>query len=166
MPSNSRDERTDTQVPGRHRTARLVTPWTFADRINVECEKAEGAPFALLVVQIADGAARSSMQVFDELERPRNRIDLVTQIGVNRYAFLLTGAGRYDAGLAAHRLKAGLPDARAGVVVYPEDGADLGELVSSALAALRPPTLRGGYLISGGNSGAHQPDAGEARNAA
>ena len=166
MPTDSRDERTDKQVPGRHRTARLATPWTFADRITVELEKAEGAQFALLIVQIAAGMAESSMQVFGELGRPRNHIDLVTQIGVNRYAFLLPGAGRYDAGLAAHRMKAALPDARAGIAVYPQDGADFSELVSSALAALRPPTLRGGYLISSGNAGAQQPDAGEARNAA
>ena len=65
------------------------------------------------------------------------RADVVAEIGTRRYAVMLAGAGRYDAGRAAHRLRVSLPGVEIGIAAYPQDGANLGELISFALDTLR-----------------------------
>lgn len=161
MPTNSRAETAHTQVPGRHRKARLTTPWALADLVQVASDKAEGEPFAILIVQPAEDGATSGTHVVNVLERTLRSSDLFANIGINRYAILLSGAGRYDAGRVAHRLRSALPNVELGVAAFPQDGLSFGELVSSALAALRPAQgVRPGRQVhpaqnalSGGNDG-------------
>jgi hypothetical protein len=121
----------------RHRSGRLATPWYLAQRCQDECDREDDASFAVLIVQPAEDAGLDDTQIVDALAGGLRRADVVAELGVNRYAVLLSGAGRYDAGRAAARIRFSLPRVEIGVAAFPQDGASLGELVSSALATLR-----------------------------
>ena len=123
--------------PTRRKSGRLATPWYLARRCQDECDRADDASFALLIVQPAEDAGLDDTQLVDALAGGLRRADVVAELGVNRYAVLLSGAGRYDAGRTASRIRFSLPRVEIGVAAFPQDGANLGELVSSALTTLR-----------------------------
>ena len=120
-----------------HRNARLATPWYLAERCQDECDKEGDAPFAVLIVQHAQDSAVDETQVVEALLGGLRRADVVAEIGIRRYMVMLGGAGRYDAGRAAQRVRVSLPGVEIGIAAYPQDGANLGELVSLALDTLR-----------------------------
>ncbi len=117
--------------------AMLVTPWHLANRCQDECDREDDASFAVLIVQHAQDSAVDETQVVEALSGKLRRDDVVAEIGTRRYAVLLAGAGRYDAGRAAYRVRGSLPGVEIGIATYPQDGANLGELVSLALDTLR-----------------------------
>ncbi len=123
--------------PVHHGNARLATPWYLAERCQDECDREGDASFAMLIVQHPQDSAVDETQVVEALSGGLRRADVVAEIGVRRYAVLLAGAGRYDAGRVAYRMRASLPGVEIGIATYPQDGASLGELVSLALDTLR-----------------------------
>lgn len=125
------------KCPVHHGNARLATPWYLAERCQDECDREDDASFALLIVQHPQDSAVDETQVVEALSGGLRRDDVVAEIGIRRYAVLLAGAGRYDAGRAAYRVRVSLPGVEIGIAAYPQDGANLGELVSLALDTLR-----------------------------
>jgi GGDEF domain-containing protein len=69
------------------------------------------------------------------------RADIVAELGTNRYAVLLAGAGGYDAGRVASRIRLSTPS-EVGVAVFPKDGDSLADLVMAALATMRASSAR------------------------
>ena len=123
--------------PVHQGNARLATPSYLAERCQDECDRGDDASFAVLIVQHAQDSALDETQVVEALSGGLRRADVVAEIGTRRYAVMLAGAGRYDAGRAAHRLRVSLPGVEIGIAAYPQDGANLGELISFALDTLR-----------------------------
>ncbi len=115
----------------------LATSSYIAERCQDECDRGDDASFAVLIVQRAQDSAADETQVVEALSGNLRRADVVAEIGTGRYAVLLAGAGRYDAGRVAYRLRASLTGVEIGIAAYPQDGANLGELVSTALRAGR-----------------------------
>lgn len=118
----------------RPRTASISTPWQLAQRCEDECARDEESSFALLVVEPGQDAAHAG-RIPEVLSNGLRRADVVAELGTNRYAVLLSGAGRYDAGRVASRIRQSIP-ADIGVAVFPQDGATLAELVMAALASM------------------------------
>ncbi len=123
--------------PVSHKNARLATPWYLAERCQKECEREDDAPFAVLIVQYVQDSVADETQVVEALSGGLRRADVIAEIGIRRYAVFLAGAGRYDAGRAAYRVRVSLPGVEIGIAAYPQDGANLGDLVSFALGTLR-----------------------------
>ena len=119
--------------PGKARpkTARISTPWQLAQRCEDECARDEESSFALLVVE--PGQDADGERILEAMSNGLRRADVVSELGTNRYGVLLSGAGRYDAGRVASRIRQSIP-ADIGVAVFPQDGANLAELVMAALA--------------------------------
>ncbi len=118
------------------RNAQFAEPWYLAERCKLECGRAEGTPLALLVVEarLAIGA-----QAADWLPRGLRRGDVVTHFGGGRYAILLPGAGAYDAGRVAARIRQRDSRLDIGIAVHPQDGSNLSDLVGAALRDLPGP---------------------------
>ncbi len=112
----------------------LSTPWHLAQRCEDECNREDDSSFALLVVE-PSGDAADDGRVPEALKKGLRRADIVAELGTNRYAVLLSGAGRYDAGRVMARVRQSIP-ADIGVAVFPQDGASLAELVMAALATM------------------------------
>lgn len=110
--------------------ARITTPWHLAQRCARVCGSEDDTSFALLVVELSPTTPEDG-RIPEILHRGLRRGDLVAQFGENRYAVLLTGAGRYDAGRVASRIRLARP-ADIGVAIFPHDGANLAELVIAA----------------------------------
>ncbi len=115
--------------------AKLSTPWQLAQRCEDECAQENASSFALLVVEPSQDATDAG-RIPEVMSDGLRRADVVAEIGTNRYAVLLSGAGRYDAGRVASRIRQSIPT-NIGVAVFPQDGADLAELVMAALATMR-----------------------------
>lgn len=137
-----RDEPTP---PGTHpaddpvptgRSAQLAEPWNLAERCNLECGRTDVPSLALLVVEI--GSAKRE-QAVDWLSQGLRRDDLVAHLGGGRYAILLPGAGAYDAGRVAARIRQHVPGVDIGIGVHPQDGSNLSELVVAALREMPGP---------------------------
>ena len=123
--------------PVHHGNAKLATPWYLAERCQDERDRADDASYVVLIVQPAQVSSVDETHIVETLLAGLRRADVVAEIGVRRYAVLLAGAGRYDAGRAASRIRVSLPGVEIGIAAYPQDGANLGELVSLALETLR-----------------------------
>ena len=118
------------------RNAQLAEPWYLAERCNLECGRANAPPLALLVVEAGRATGE---QAADWLPQGLRRGDVVAHFGGGRFAILLPGAGAYDAGRVAARIRQRDPRVEIGVAAYPQDGSNLGELVIAALRELPGP---------------------------
>ncbi len=128
MPRHDRDA--DQETPG------LAEPWYLAERCNRECSRGGETSLALLIVETALSEDASLAQWLAQTVRQE---DAVAHFGGGRYAVLLLGAGGYDAGRVAARIRERAPRVDIGVAVYPQDGGDLSELVVAALRELPGP---------------------------
>jgi len=118
------------------RNAGLAEPWYLAERCNLECEHADALPLALLIVETGSNSGEPPA---DWLPQGLRRGDVVAYFGGGRYAILLPGAGAYDAGRVAARIRQRLSRVDIGVAVHPQDGGNLGELVVAALRGIPGP---------------------------
>ena len=118
------------------RRAQMAEPWYLAERCKLECGRADAPSLALLVVETVSAAGE---QVADWLPHGLRRGDMVAHFGGGRFGILLPGAGAYDAGRVAARIRQRDSRVAIGVAAYPQDGSSLSELVVSALRELPGP---------------------------
>ena len=118
------------------RNAGLAEPWYLAERCNLECGRADALSLALIVVETG---SNSGEPLADWLPQGLRRGDVVSHFGGGRYAILLPGAGAYDAGRVAARIRQRVSRVDIGVAVHPQDGSNLGELVIAALRGIPGP---------------------------
>ena len=149
--ASDRAAATNAERPVLQGNARLASPWYLAQRCQSECDNEDNASFAVLIVQPAEDTAMDDAQIVDVLTGGLRRADVVAELGTGRFAVLLSGAGGYDAGRVASRIRLSLPHVEIGIAVFSQDGANLGELVSSALDKIiikRQMFARGKWTLS------------------
>ncbi len=116
--------------------AQLAEPWYLAERCKLECGRSDASPLALLIIETGSPAEEHAV---DWLAQGLRRGDVVAHLGGGRYAILLPGAGAYDAGKVAARIRQSLAHLDIGIAVHPQDGSNLSELVVAALRELPGP---------------------------
>lgn len=129
-PTPRRDPDSDQDSPG------LAEPWYLAERCNRECSRGGETSLALLIVETAPA---EEPDLAEWLSQTVRQGDAVAHFGGGRYAVLLLGAGGYDAGRVAARIRERAASVDIGIAVYPQDGINLSELVVSALRELPGP---------------------------
>jgi len=112
----------------------LAEPWYFAERCALEVER--GLALAFLVVETAPAR---DVTVGEWLPKGLRRGDVITHFGGGRYAILLPGAGAYDAGRVAARIRTRSAKIDIGVAIFPQDGSDMSELVVAAIKQIPGP---------------------------
>ena len=128
VPRSDRD--VDQEPPG------LAEPWYLAERCNRKCSRRRETPLALLIIETASVEDTSLAQW---LARTVRKADVVAHLGGGRYVVMLVGAGGYDAGRVAARIRERAPHVDIGVAVFPQDGGNLSDLVVAALRELPGP---------------------------
>ncbi len=116
--------------------AQLAEPWYLVERCKLECGRPDAPSLALLVVETG---SMTGAQLADWLPQNLRRGDVVAHFGGGRYAILLPGAGAYDAGRVAARIRQRDSRVDIGLAAYPQDGSSLSELVVAALRDIPGP---------------------------
>jgi DNA-binding NtrC family response regulator/pSer/pThr/pTyr-binding forkhead associated (FHA) protein len=124
------------------------------ERLESELDRAirYRRPLGLAMVRF-DGSSTASGAALEGLRGNLRRMDYLAQYGPEEYAIVLPEADQGATQAAGYRLvveardagrRAGELDVYVGVAVCPENGTKVGELVSSARAALRSARVGGG----------------------